>query len=43
MDLRKMHFNVTYGDLSDGCNSACAHFNPFGNTHGCPGMKNRHR
>ena len=32
----------TYGDLSDGCNSACAHFNPFGNTHGCPGMKNRH-
>jgi Cu-Zn family superoxide dismutase len=32
----------TYGDLSDGCNSACAHFNPFGNTHGCPGMENRH-
>lgn len=42
MDLRKMHFNVTYGDLSDGCNNY-AHFNPFGNTHGCPGMKNRHR
>jgi Cu-Zn family superoxide dismutase len=20
----------------------CAHFNPFGKTHGCPGMKNRH-
>jgi Cu-Zn family superoxide dismutase len=32
----------TYGDLSDGCNSACAHFNPFGQTHGCPGMENRH-
>jgi Cu-Zn family superoxide dismutase len=32
----------TYGDLTDGCNSACAHFNPFGNTHGCPGMENRH-
>ena len=32
----------TYGDLSDGCNSACAHFNPYKNTHGCPGMKNRH-
>jgi len=32
----------TYGDLSDGCNSACSHFDPFGNTHGCPGMANRH-
>ena len=31
-----------YGDLSDGCNSACAHFNPFNSTHGCPGMKERH-
>ena len=32
----------TYGDLSDGCNSACSHFNPFNKTHGCPGMENRH-
>ena len=24
------------------CTSACAHFNPFGKTHGCPGMKLRH-
>jgi len=32
----------TFGDLSDGCNSACAHFNPYNKTHGCPGMKNRH-
>ena len=31
-----------YGDLSDGCNSACAHFNPYNKTHGCPGMINRH-
>jgi Cu-Zn family superoxide dismutase len=31
-----------YGDLSDGCNSACAHFNPFKTKHGCPGMKERH-
>ena len=31
-----------YGDLSDGCNSACAHFNPFNTSHGCPGMKERH-
>jgi Cu-Zn family superoxide dismutase len=31
-----------YGDLSDSCNSACAHFNPFNTKHGCPGMKERH-
>jgi Cu-Zn family superoxide dismutase len=30
------------GDLTDKCTSMCAHFNPNGNTHGCPGMKNRH-
>lgn len=30
------------GDLSDKCESMCQHFNPFGKTHGCPGMKNRH-
>ena len=32
----------TYGDLTDGCNSACSHFNPYNKTHGCPGMENRH-
>ena len=31
-----------YGDLSDGCNSACAHYNPFGKSHGCPGTSERH-
>jgi len=31
-----------YGDLSDNCKSACAHYNPFGKSHGCPGMENRH-
>ena len=31
-----------YGDLSDGCNSACAHYNPFGKSHGCPGAPERH-
>ena len=31
-----------YGDLSDGCNSACAHYNPFGKSHGCPGSPIRH-
>ena len=31
-----------YGDLSEGCKSACAHYNPFGKSHGCPGRVNRH-
>ena len=30
------------GDLTDKCTSMCSHFNPHGNTHGRPGMKNRH-
>ena len=30
------------GDLSDKCTSMCSHFNPYGKTHGCPGMKDRH-
>jgi len=30
------------GDLTSHCDSMCAHFNPFGKTHGCPGMANRH-
>ena len=30
------------GDLTDKCKSMCAHFNPYGLTHGCPGMKQRH-
>lgn len=30
------------GDLSDKCTSMCAHFNPYGKTHGCPGMTKRH-
>lgn len=31
-----------YGDLTDECNSACAHFNPFHKTHGGLHGKNRH-
>jgi Cu/Zn superoxide dismutase len=31
-----------YGDLSDGCNSMCAHLNPYGETHGGPDSKHRH-
>ena len=30
------------GDMSDKCESMCAHFNPFNKNHGCPGSKERH-
>jgi Cu-Zn family superoxide dismutase len=30
------------GDMSLGCESMCAHFNPYGKNHGCPGEKERH-
>jgi Cu-Zn family superoxide dismutase len=30
------------GDLTDKCESMCAHFNPYNKNHGCPGMKDRH-
>ena len=30
------------GDLSNHCDSLCAHFNPYNKNHGCPGTKNRH-
>ena len=30
------------GDLTDKCESMCAHFNPYGKQHGCPGKKVRH-
>ena len=30
------------GDLTDKCTSMCAHFNPYGNTHGSPDMSKRH-
>lgn len=31
-----------YGDLTDGCTSACAHYNPYGKQHGCVCSKERH-
>jgi len=31
-----------FGDLSDGCKSAGAHFNPFGKLHGAPTDEDRH-
>ena len=30
------------GDLTDKCESMCAHFNPYNKQHGGPGSKNRH-
>ena len=30
------------GDLTDKCTSMCAHFNPYGKNHGCPGASERH-
>jgi Cu-Zn family superoxide dismutase len=40
---KKQGFHIhRYGDLSDGCESMCEHFNPYGKTHGGPGSKIRH-
>jgi Cu-Zn family superoxide dismutase len=30
------------GDMSDQCESMCAHFNPYNKNHGCPGASERH-
>ena len=30
------------GDLSNKCDSMCAHFNPYNTNHGCPESKERH-
>jgi Cu-Zn family superoxide dismutase len=44
--LQKNHkhgFHVhQYGDMSEKCDSMCAHFNPFQKNHGGPNSKERH-
>jgi Cu-Zn family superoxide dismutase len=44
--LKKNHshgFHIhEYGDMSDSCESMCAHFNPYGKTHGGPNDSQRH-
>ena len=44
LDANALHgFHVHQsGDMSEKCESMCAHFNPFNKTHGKPGMKLRH-
>lgn len=32
----------TYGDMSEQCDSMCAHFNPYGKSHGGPDSTQRH-
>jgi Cu-Zn family superoxide dismutase len=40
---KKQGFHIhKYGDLSDGCESMCEHFNPYEKTHGGPESKTRH-
>ena len=39
--VRSDHIHET-GDLTEGCKSLCAHYNPFNKTHGGPNDKNRH-
>lgn len=40
---KKQGFHIhRYGDLSDGCESMCEHFNPYGKKHGGPNSNTRH-
>lgn len=40
---KKHGFHIhEYGDLTDGCSSACAHFNPYNKKHGARNSEERH-
>lgn len=39
--LHGFHVHET-GDMSDKCKSMCAHFNPYGKSHGGPNSRERH-
>lgn len=39
--IHGFHVHET-GNLTRGCESLCAHFNPYGNNHGAPGDRDRH-
>jgi len=42
LDPIRKYLHLHYGDLSDGCKSACSHFNPYNKNHGGLHSERRH-